>query len=407
MASMPRKLKVAVVGAGFAHSPDGRERFAVRTHLPALRALPDLFEVVATCTTRMETAQESADHFGIPHAFDSVERMVDELTDLDVVCVSVRPAYHHQVAMPALRAGKHVYCEFPMSLNSDQAKDMHDLAKEQHVKTVVSYQYHHHPVVRYMSDLIKDGFIGKPLTFSISDFVGNYIVPRPAHRQWLFQASMGGQPGYRSGRSLERIRGILGQEITSLSCDYSIKVPERAAVDTGGVIKSDQVDNMMYLLRTDGGATGTLQMTQTAWFGSGDRCEVYGTQGMLYLGTEQSSKDWNKEAGDGDPKRGSYQLSGKRIEIDEYIRDPISPERLQRDFQTLPVPESYYKVSGIDEQKGVFCIAQTWAAFHDAIVNDHQCQPSFEDGLRIHRLLDAGNESSQNRTWVDADFSGI
>jgi len=407
MASTGQRLKVAVVGAGFAHSPDGRERFAVRTHIPALLALPDKFEVVATCTTRMETAQESADHFGIPHAFDSVERMVDELTDLDIVCVSVRPAYHHQVAMPALRAGKHVYNEFPMGLNSDQAQEMYDMAKEKNVKTVVSYQFHHHPVVRYMSDLIADGYIGKPITFSISDIVSNYIVPRPSHRQWLFQSSMGGQPGYRSGRSLERIRGILNQEIVSVSCDYSLKVPERAAVDTGGVIKSDQVDNMVYLIQTDGGATGTLHMSQTGWFGSGDRFEIYGTEGMLYLGTEQSTKNWKKESGDGDPKRGSYQLFGNRVDIDEYIADPISPERLQRDFHPMEVPDKYYKVSGIDEQKGVFCIAQTWAAFHDAIINDYECRPNYEDGLRIHRILNAGNESSQKRKWVDADFSGI
>ena len=407
MASAQKRLKVAVVGAGFAHSPDGRERFAVRTHIPALRAQPDKFEVVATCTTRMETAQESADHFGVPHAFDSVERMVNELPEIDIVCVSVRPAFHHQVAMSALKAGKHVYCELPMSAGSDQAQDMYRLAKEKNVKTVVSYQFHHHPVVRYMSNLIKDGYIGKPITFSISDIVSNYIVPRPSHRQWLFQSSMGGQPGYRSGRSLERIRTILGQEITSLCCDYSLKVPERAAVYTGGVIKSDQVDNMVYLIQTDGGATGTLHMSQTGWFGSGDRFEVYGTEGMLYLGTEQSAKEWDKKTGKGDPKRGSYQLSGNRMDLEKYIADPISPERLQRDFHPMEVPDKYYKVSGIDEQLGTFSIAQTWAAFYEAIVNDHECRPNFEDGLRVHRLLDAGNESSQKRAWVDADFSGI
>jgi len=73
----------------------------------------------------------------------------------------------------------------------------------------------------------------------------------------------------------------------------------------------------------------------------------------------------------------------------------------------MEVPDKYYKVSGIDEQKGVFCIAQTWAAFHDAIINDYECRPNYEDGLRIHRILNAGNESSQKRKWVDADFSGI
>src|SRR4051812_22468980 len=106
-----RRLKVGVVGASISNSPDGRERFAVRAHLPALKALSDLYDVSATCTTRMESAIATARRFEVPHAFDSVERMLKELPDIDVVCVCVQPAVHHQVAMAALRAGKHVYCE--------------------------------------------------------------------------------------------------------------------------------------------------------------------------------------------------------------------------------------------------------------------------------------------------------
>jgi predicted dehydrogenase len=76
----------------------------VRAHLPALKAMPDVYEVIAVCTTRMETANTAAKHFGVPHAFDSVERMLRELPEIDVVCVSVRPVFHHEVVMQALRA---------------------------------------------------------------------------------------------------------------------------------------------------------------------------------------------------------------------------------------------------------------------------------------------------------------
>ena len=107
---MTRKLKVAVTGAGLNMSPDGREGWAVRAHMPALKALPDLYEVLAVCTTRMETAQASARHFGVPHAFDSVERMLAELPEIDIVCVSARPVHHFRITDAALRAGKHVYC---------------------------------------------------------------------------------------------------------------------------------------------------------------------------------------------------------------------------------------------------------------------------------------------------------
>ena len=37
-----KRIKVAVIGAGFSNSPDGRERWAVRAHVPALKALPEI-----------------------------------------------------------------------------------------------------------------------------------------------------------------------------------------------------------------------------------------------------------------------------------------------------------------------------------------------------------------------------
>ena len=58
----------------------------------------------------METAGNTARHFGVGKAFDNVEWMFREMPEIDVVCVSVRPLVHHKVVMAALRAGKQV-CE--------------------------------------------------------------------------------------------------------------------------------------------------------------------------------------------------------------------------------------------------------------------------------------------------------
>src|SRR5580692_2865271 len=123
---MTKRLKVAVVGASISNSPDGRERFAIRAHLPALKALSDLYEVVATCTTRMETASAAARQFQIPHAFDNVERMLCQLPEIDVVCVCVQPHVHYPVVMAALQAGKHVYCEQPLGVTTRQAQEMYE-----------------------------------------------------------------------------------------------------------------------------------------------------------------------------------------------------------------------------------------------------------------------------------------
>ena len=402
-----RKLKVAVTGAGIKDSPDGREGWAVRTHLPALKALPDLFEITAVCTTRMETAQKAATHFDVPHAYDSVERMLAAQPDLDIVCCSVRPAYHHQVVMPSLRAGKHVYCEQPLGISTAEAREMQELATAKGVRTVLGHQSHYEPAALHMAELVRDGFIGEPLLFNHTYFVANYITPRPSHRQWLFQSDMGGHPGYRSGHSLDRVFSVIGRDITGISADMSVQVPERRALDTGGMIRSNQVDNMNYLLRMEGGVMGTMQTSFTAWYGTGNRFELYGTLGMLMLTSGDTPMSWNKEKGAGDPTRGESKLYGSRVDMDKLLRDPTPPERLQRQFEEIPIPDHHRLVTGIDPSRGTYAVAQMWSAFAKAIHEGHECAPSFRDKLKIHYVWDAAEKSVAEKRWVDVDYHGI
>src|SRR5260370_23227404 len=82
-------------------------------HIPALSALPE-FETTAVSTSRQETADETAKHFGIPHAFADPYKMVQH-PEVDLVSICVRVPFHHQLGMAALNAGKHLYAECPLA----------------------------------------------------------------------------------------------------------------------------------------------------------------------------------------------------------------------------------------------------------------------------------------------------
>jgi predicted dehydrogenase len=394
---MTRRLKVAVVGAGFSNSLDGRERWAIRGHLPALRALPDRYEIVALCTTRIETAAAAARHFEVPHAFGDVHQMLRAVADIDVVCVSVRPAVQHGVVMAALRAGKHVYCEQPLGLTTAQAEEMRQLAEDQRVRTVVGHQTHYEPAVLHMAELVRQGYIGRPLTFAQTEFFSNYILPRPAHRQWLFQAEMGGHPGYRSGQGLERLTSVLHQDVTQVSATMDTKVVERANLDGGPPIRSNQVDNISYLLRVGDTIEGTLQVSFTAWFGTGTRFEIYGTEGMLMLAPGNSPV----------PGSGELRLYGARADLDQVMKDRKTPERLERDFEEIPGSDAYRYVAPRQGGRDVFLVAQTWRALSEAIEAGRECSPSFHDKVRIHRVWDAAERSNRERRWITVDYSGL
>jgi predicted dehydrogenase len=350
----------------------------------------------------METATETAKRFDIPHAFDNVERMLSELPEIDVVCVAVRPVVHYPVVMAALRASKHVYCEQPLGVTTAQAKEMFDLARRKGVRTVVGHQHHYDPAALQMAYMVRHGYIGKPLAFNSSNFGPNHIAPRPSHRVWLFQQEACGHPGFRSMHSLERVISVLG-DVKEVCADMRVLVPERPNLDGGAPLKTTQVNNLNFLMRVGEDVMGTLQVSLTAWFGTGWIFQVYGTEGMLMVKVEDAP-DRAKVSVKGDPRSGELKLYGARIDLQKYMANPVAPELLQREFKEIPLEDKLFYVTGIDNGRATFPVAQMWYAFADAINTGAECAPSFRDELKMHCVMDATEISMQERRWVTVEY---
>jgi predicted dehydrogenase len=385
-----RRLKVGILGASLAKSADGRENFSIRAQIPALKALPDLFEIQAVCTTKMESAKRTAEAFAVPQAFDSLERMLAEAPKIDVVCVSVRPSAHLDSVMAALEAGKHVFCEHPMGLDTADAREMHSYAQKRGLIIAAGMQYHFEPAAQHMGKLIAEGFIGTPLSFSHNLFVSNMIVPRPSHRQWLFQRSASGHLAFRSIRPLQRVTGVLGRRIRTISANIAVKATERRAIDAAGVLKSDQPDTMTYLLELDDGVSGTVNMGAASWFGTGERFEIYGTEGMLMLAAGGLTA-WQKDEKVGDPLSAGLRLLGNRVNIEEFVANPIPPERLEG--QHYEITPQYAPASDLDSSRTGFLVAEVWAALHRSICTGIPMNPSSKEALDIHSVMDAAESS--------------
>jgi predicted dehydrogenase len=388
------RLRVAVVGASRAHSKDGRDRWAIRAHLPALLAMPDDFEVVAVCTTRMESALDTAEHFGVPGAFDNVDTML-ESGGIDAVCVSVAPAHHFEVSMKALESGVHVYCEQPGSVGSEPARQMAELAEKKGLKTVVGFRERHLPVVLYMHDLIEEGFIGTPLLFQHSSLVAAYIQPRPRHRAWLFNLNAGGRPSYRSAGSIDRVIDVVGSEVSEIVGEISLKVESRPDMDGGPPITGNQPDNINYLAKLENGASGVIQMSKTAWFGEKERLEVYGTKGMLKLGPDP---EYTARGGTHDYDRPPLRLTGKQADTDAILTGAIRPEAMGSP-QPLDPPDHYTLTKNLDPQQEPFIVAQTWQLLRKAIHQNTPIHPNFTDSHHLHTILDTAETSAQEKRW--------
>jgi len=149
-----QRIRVGIVGLnsvrGWAHD----------AHLPALRALSDDYEVTAVCTSRIESARESASAFDIAHAFADPVAMAEH-PEVDLVVVTVKVPEHDRLVRAGLNACKHVWCEWPLAMDSTQAAALVALAEAQGVRHIIGLQSRASPTLRYARDLVKDGYIGQ------------------------------------------------------------------------------------------------------------------------------------------------------------------------------------------------------------------------------------------------------
>src|SRR5712691_5354324 len=136
--------------------------WAATAHIPALRALPN-YEIRALSAHTAGSARAVGEVFGVSAVFWDHEQLVTR-PDIDVVAVTVRAPLHRELVSAALAAGKAVYCEWPLGRDLDDARAMAALATEQGVRTAVGLQARQAPAIRFVQQLLGDGYVGEVLS---------------------------------------------------------------------------------------------------------------------------------------------------------------------------------------------------------------------------------------------------
>ena len=354
-----KKLRLGIIGAnvGYGWTP--------RAHMPALSNLPE-FELAAVCTAHAETARESAAKFGAALAFHDHREMLRE-ADLDVVAVVVRVPLHHRLTMDALEAGKHVYTEWPLGANLQEAREMADLAAKQGVQTMVGLQSRCSPAFLTLRDLIDDGYVGEVLSCHLSQFSSG-VLTRTSDRTWQRDKALGATTlTIPFGHSIDAMCMCLG-EYEEVSAVVSTRVPQWHETDTDRMVDVTGPDNILVSGTLNGGAVASAQVSSVPWHGSGYRLEVYGRDGTLVLSSQQSASI------------GGVRLMGGK-------GDASALEEIAISARHTWVPESV-------PQGPPFNIAQLWGRFADAINGGDRAEPDFDSAVTRHRLLDAIQRAS-------------
>jgi predicted dehydrogenase len=136
------ELQIGIVGGGWMGKVHAMSYRMARSAFGPLPAEP---VVAVMADVDLELAERAARECGVDRAVGDWRAIVDE-PSIDIVDVCTPNDMHFEVAMAAIAAGKHVYCEKPLANTVDLARQMADAAERKGVITMVGFNYIQNPV---------------------------------------------------------------------------------------------------------------------------------------------------------------------------------------------------------------------------------------------------------------------
>ncbi|MEU8972872.1 Gfo/Idh/MocA family oxidoreductase [Streptomyces monashensis] len=286
---MVNTLGVAVVGFGWMGRVHTQAYARVHHHFPQLSLRPELVAVADEVPGR---AEEAAGLYGFASA---VRDWREVAADPRVRAVSITaPNFlHREIGVAMAEAGKHIWIEKPVGLTAEDARAVADAVAKAGVQGAVGFNYRNAPAVEAARELIAAGEIGTVTHVRIRLF-SDYAAHPQGALTWRYERARGGSGvlGDLASHGVDLARHLLG-EITSLTADTAVFVPERARptgttaghslADGGELGPVENEDYVSCLLRFASGARGVLEACRVS-VGEQNNYgfEVHGTEGAVF-----------------------------------------------------------------------------------------------------------------------------
>ena len=243
-------------------------------------------EVLAVADIGDECRAERCEQFSITHAHaDYREILADPAVDM--VEILTPHHLHHEMAMKAIEAGKHVSLQKPPALNVADLDDMIKAADEAGVKLRVFENFVFYPPIIKAKQLIEEGAIGNPLNIRMRSVAGSaeggWDVPLEAWSWRVKEETCGGGPfifddGYHKFSTALYLMGDVEKvyawmEGTSLGEGMMVDAPAICIWKHGGDKGYGSID-----------FTWSYDMyIKSKYYSADDRVEITGTQGIIWV----------------------------------------------------------------------------------------------------------------------------
>lgn len=374
MTDKPR-LRICLIGSGFM----GKAHAFGYTMAARVFDLPYALEFHTLVDISDTAAQRAADALGFAHAATDWKAAVAN-PEIDLVSITAPNALHKEMALAAVAASKHVYCEKPLAPLASDALEMAEAAEAAGVRTQVGFNYLCNPMVALAREMIASGELGEILGYR-GLHAEDYMADPTGSFTFRHDPAGGGalaDIGSHALATAEFLMGPAAGPIETVMGDCVTMIGERPD-GQGGTRKVEVDDIGRAFLRFSNGATGSIEGN---WIATGRKMqhafEVFGTRGALAFSQERFN------------------------ELHFYATDDPRGRQGFRRIEAGPEHAPY----------GLFCVAPGHqlgfndlkaievAGFLEAIAEKRPEPYNFRKGLRIQTLVETIQASSRERRWL-------
>ncbi len=352
--------KIGVLGVGFGSA----------VHVPAFRS--EGWDVAAVYSRNEERARQAAQDLGVADYYTDATALI-ERDDLDAVAISTPPKPHHDLAIAALKAGKHVVCEKPFAIDARQAAEMRDAANESGKTAMVAHEFRFTPQRTLIKELLADGYVGEFQKASVQLLMGRPGSGGPPPVTWAsLKAEGGGFLGALGSHYIDGLRYWFG-DVATVSGSLQTFNPDRTDPATGNIVPSETDDAFSFTLTFKNGGVANMTASSTVAPSLGARLIVTGSDGVLMA----------RQDGPNPPEDGVV-LGGKSG--DSALQELPTPPRL------TPFTD--------DRDPRLMAFRLFVREFERGIDEGASYAPNFDDALACQQVLDAVRESAATGSTV-------
>ncbi|MHC1770765.1 MAG: Gfo/Idh/MocA family protein [Flexilinea sp.] len=381
------KIIAGVAGTGFIGP----------VHVECLRRLNIPVKGISGSTPKK--ALESAEELGLEKGYASFEEMIND-PEITVIHICSPNNVHFKQARTAMLAGKHVICEKPLALDSNESAELIRIAKETNRVTAVNFNLRYYPMNHEARSIIRDeAAFGK--IFTITGCYFQDWLLKDSDWSWRLDQKINGNlrtVADIASHWIDLIRFITGRNVISVFSDFETfiktrKKPEHpvAAFSNKLISSSEYVEVPVFtedfasiLLRMEDGIHGQVNVSQMC-SGRKNRLfyEINGSKKSIAFDQEKCNELW----------------IGNRDKANEILmRDPSLVHDDAREIMTYPGGhlEGYS-----DTLKQHF--SKIYKYIQQGNYEAKRDFATFEDGHYILKVNEAIEKSSKEERWVNLE----